>query len=205
LNSENPSFGKEGLSMKRLTTWLLALTILGVMASTVRPAAAASAVYVFDFNNTLEPFHALTFSPTSTSDQVLTLGRDCFDGELTAGLDGLDNGCARLTNGDGASFVAMLGQIKGDGIAVRVEFLARDLKGCGRCAVIVYAGRDKPQGIGSFQKVGPVLDREWAYYQYQVLLDGSDPVISVGLMNLDGTKGMQRAGIDNLRVSILDN
>jgi hypothetical protein len=191
--------------MKRLMTLLVALTILGVMASTVRPAAAANTAYFFDFNTTLEPFRGLTISPTSTRDQVLTLGYDCFDGDLTSGPQGLDNGCARLTNSEGASFVAMLGQIKGEGIAVRVEFLARDLKGCARCAMIVYAGRDKPQGIGSFQKVGPVLTSEWAYYQYQVLLDGSDPVISVGIMNLDGTKSVQRAGIDNLHVSILDD
>lgn len=191
--------------MKRLMTLLVALTILGVMASMARPAAAAATDYFFDFNTTLEPFHALNIGPPTTNDNALTLGHDCFDGDLTAGLQGLDNACARLTNDNGASFVAMLGQVKGDGIAVRVQFLARDLGGCKRCAMIVYAGRDKPQGIGSFQKVGPVLTGEWAYYEYQVWLDGCDPNISVGIMNLDGTKGLQRAGIDNLHILILDD
>jgi hypothetical protein len=88
---------------------------------------------------------------------------------------------------------------------VRVEFVARDLQTCGRCAMIVYAGRGKPQGIGSFQKVGDVLDAQWQYYRYQDLLDGPNPVVAVGILNMDDSKDMQVAGIDNLRVTFLDD
>jgi len=95
--------------------------------------------------------------------------------------------------------------LKGQGITIHVDFIARDLGGCARCAPIAYAGSAQPKGIGNFQMVGAPLTPQWTHYTYRALLDGANPVIAVGFVNLDGGRAMQHAGIDNLRVQFLDN
>lgn len=182
--------------MKRMTTLLLAVTIAGVMFSTVQPAVAAGIEYFYPFNDTVKPFQPIADPPGTVDGQTLTVNPSCYEG------DGLDNGCAQLFNSHGAALVAMMTQFKGSRVMVHVEFIARDLSNCGRCAIIVYSGSNKPQGIDGFQKVGPVLTRQWQYYQYQALLASNNPVVAVGILNLDATKDKQVAGIDNLRVTI---
>ncbi len=185
--------------MKRMTTLLLVLTIAGVMFSTVQPAVAATVEYFFTFNESVKPFQPIAYPPdTTVESQTLTLNTNCYQG------DGLDNRCAQLFNNRGALFVAMLTQFKANRVLVNVEFIARDLSNCARCAIIVYSGSIKPNGIGGFQKVGPVLTRYWQYYQYQAVLALNNPVVAVGILNLDETKEKQMAGIDNLRVTLTD-
>jgi hypothetical protein len=172
-----------------------AIALLGF--SNVQPAAAATQ-YFFDFNNgTVKPFIAISDPSGSPEAALLNYSNACYDSP------GLNNGCATLLNSKGATFVAMLAQFKGSGV-VRVDFVARDLGNCGRCAIIVYTGSGKPDGIGSFQKVGPVLDREWQHYKYVSLVSRISPVVAVGIMNLDFVAAKQMAGIDNLRVTMLD-
>ncbi len=189
--------------------WLMVLAVLALVFAQARPAAAAWSEQFYDFNYTTDPFQALADAPGNVDAQTLLLHHDCYVGDrIRSALGspaGRDNGCAMLTNSHGARFVSLMAPLKGSGIEVRVEFIARDLKTCERCAMIAYAGSGKPQGIGSFQKVGAVLDPQWQYYRYQVLLDGSNPVVAVGILNLDDSKDMQVAGIDNLRVTFLDD
>jgi hypothetical protein len=194
--------------MKRMMTIVLAFASLVLAFSNARPAAAWSEQF-YDFNYTVDPFQAFADAPGNVDAQTLLLGYDCYRSESLRGAlgrpPGQDNGCAMLTNSHGARFVGLLAPLKGSGIEARVEFVARDLKTCGRCAMIVYAGSGKPQGIGSFQKVGEVLSSHWQHYRYQILLDGSNPVVAVGILNLDDRKDRQVAGIDNLRVTFLDD
>jgi hypothetical protein len=189
--------------------WLMVLAVLALVFGQVRPAAAARSEQFYNFNDTTDPFQPLADAPGNVDAQTLLLSHDCSIGESIAdalgSAAGLNNGCAMLTNIHGARFVILMAPLKVSGIEVRVEFIARDLKTCGRCAMIVYTGSGKPQGIAGFQKVGPVLDSAWQAYAYQERLDGPNPVVAVGILNMDDSKDMQVAGIDNLRVTFLDD
>jgi hypothetical protein len=70
---------------------------------------------------------------------------------------------------------------------------------------MVYAGSGKPIGVDSFQQVGPLLSQTWTHYGYRAFLASPDPVIALGIVNLDDGKGLQHAGIDNVRVKFLDD
>jgi hypothetical protein len=204
--------------MKRLMSLLVTLGVMGVMLSNGPLAAAASIEYFYDFNSTLAPFTGLADPSflTSVDDNVLTLSKDCYVGESPlGGLDGMTNSCALLTKARGTRFAAMLTQLKGDGITVQMDFVARNLEDCWRCMVMVYAGSGKPQGLSSFQIVGPQLSTQWTEYGYRALLGGSDPVIAVGILEVGDSVGAapgdglihdgQRAIIDNLKVQFSDN
>jgi hypothetical protein len=203
--------------MKRLMSLLVALVVAGVMMSTVSPAAAYTIVHAFTFDKTLDPFQVISDSGDSsdTNQQQATINYACYD-IVTGGLTGVDNGCARVENRvdslQGVHYVALLAQLKGQGWMVTLDFAARDLDNCGQCGVIVYVGNAKPAGLGSFQAIGPVLGHEWTQYHYETWFGGSNPVVAVGVMNLtrsaaDGPPRpeVQHAGIDNLRVKLLDD
>jgi hypothetical protein len=196
--------------MKRLMSVLAVLVVAGVMLSTVSPAAATPIEYFYDFNTSLAPFTGLGDPSflTSVDDNILSLSSDCYVGERPlAGLTGKTNSCAMLTQARGARFAAMMAQLKGDGITVQMDFVARNVEDCWRCMVIVYAGSGKPQGLDSFQIVGPQLSTQWTDYGYRALLDGPNPVIAVGILEVgDGpVHEGQRAIIDNLKVQFSDN
>ena len=184
--------------MKRMMALLWALSIPLMVFSAVQPAAAASFHYYFDFNNgSVKPFQPLADEIGNMDSETLTATSNCNVGE------GLINSCAKLLNSHGASFVAMMAQLSGHGRVVEVDFIARDLGNCGRCAILGYVGIGKPEGIGSFQKVGPVLAPQWQSYHYQAMLTSSNPVVAVGIMNLDDLNDKQQGGIDNLEVTFL--
>lgn len=196
--------------MKRMMTLLLALGVAALAFSPLQRAAAAPTEYFYDFDTTLAPFQLFSDSLASNVDGgALALSRSCAGRGTTPipTLSAAIDGCAMLTNATGANFVTMLTQLKGDGIPVNLDLVARDLGGCAHCSIIIYAGSGKPQGIGSFQMVGPLLSSQWTRYGYRALLDGPNPVIAVGIMNVaDGlTTVVQHAGIDDLRVQLLDN
>jgi hypothetical protein len=93
-----------------------------------------------------------------------------------------------------------------------MDFVARNVEDCWRCMVIVHAGSGKPQGLDSFQIVGPQLSTQWTDYGYRALLAGPNPVIAVGILEVgDAASGDglihdgHRAIIDNLRVQFSDN
>ena len=65
-------------------------------------------------------------------------------------------------------------------------------------------GSAKPDSLGAFQKVG-LLTTRWATYTMQVPLYGPDPVVAVGLFNLDGVQYTQQMAVDNLSVQFLDD
>ena len=195
--------------MKRLMTLLLALTLPAVLFSTVQPAAAswAGIEYFYNFNDSLKPFRFYSdhSAPSTTDTVALTLSHDCYMGDLLGGVEGVDNSCVLLTNNHSARIVGLMAQLTGHGIMINVDFIARDLGGCERCAPVVYVGSGKPEGIGGFQMVGPPLTTEWSSSSYRAFLDDSNPVIAVGIVNLDDGKAMQHAGIDNVRVKFLDD
>ena len=195
--------------MKRLMTLFLALTLAAVVFGPGQRAAASwgGIEYFYDFNVSLAPFQLFADNalPSTTDAVSLHLSHSCYAGDSAVGGDGLDNGCALLTNNHTARFVTMMAPLWGHGTGINVGFTARDLGGCARCAPIVYVGSGKPLDIGSFQMVGPPLTGQWTYYEYTALLDGASPVIAVGIVNLDDGRAMQHAGIDNLRVRFLDD
>ena len=203
--------------MKRMMSFVIMLTIAGVMASSVQPAAALSIEHMFTFDKTLAPFQVISDSgtPSSVTAPQAMISYGCYD-IVTSGLGGMENGCARLENRvdsfQGVRYVALLAQLKGPAWVVKVDFAARDLGDCGQCGMIVYVGAGKPLGLRSFQAVGPVLSHEWTRYHYETWFGGSNPVVAVGMMNLtrgaaEGSPGqqVQHAGIDNLRVRFMDD
>lgn len=196
--------------MKRMMSLLVALGVMGVMLSNGPLAAAAPIEYFYDFNNSVAPFTGLADPSflTSVNDNVLTLTKDCYVGESAAdrSLD-VVNSCAMLTQARGSRYAAMMAQLKGGGITVQLDFVARNVEDCWRCMVMVYAGSGKPQGISSYQLVGPMLSTQWTDYGYRALLDGPNPVIAVGILEVgDGpVHDGQRAVIDNLKVQFTDN
>jgi hypothetical protein len=188
--------------------FVVALAVAGVMVSNGPLAAAASAEYFFDFDYSLGPFQVFGDTPlTSNLDPgALALNHNCYVLPGTTDLDSPSNGCVVLTHRGSGSLVAMLAQLKGSGITVRVEFDARALDGCEYCAPVVYAGNGKPTGPESFQDVGSALSNEWTHYGYWALLDGSNPVVAVGIRDeRRGWTGRQRAELDNLWVQFLDD
>jgi hypothetical protein len=195
--------------MKRLMTLLLALTLSAVLFSTVQPAAAswAGIEYFYNFSDSLKPFRVYSdhSTPSNMDIVALTLSHDCYVGDLLGGVEGVDNSCALLTNNHSARIVTLMAPLTGHGIMINVDFIARDLGGCERCAPVVYVGSGKPEGIGSFQMVGPPLTTGWTASSYRAFLASPDPVIALGIVNLDDGKGLQHAGIDNVRVKFLDD
>jgi len=189
--------------MKRMLMFVVALAVAGVMVSNGPLAAAASQGYWFDFNKSLDPFTAYpSAAPSVTTDAVtLALSYSCYG---PVGV--VDNGCARVTLNLDESFISLMAQLRGQGITIDVQFDARDLDGRGATAAMVYAGSGKPAGAGSFQQVGPLLSQTWTHYGYRALLDGNDPVVAVGITRVgDGPNWVQHAGIDNVRVTFVND
>jgi hypothetical protein len=112
------------------------------------------------------------------------------------------NGYAALTNPNGAVASYMTVKAQGAGQLVRVNFQARDLYGCGRCAVIAYVSKGMPDSIIGFQKVG-MLKAAWGDYTLDVAGDAMDVVVAIGIYNLDMTKKLQRAGVDNVQIQFI--
>jgi hypothetical protein len=194
--------------MKRMLMFVVALVVAGVMVSNGPLAAAAQRGYWFDFNKSLAPFAAYPSAAPSDATDALTLALSysCYTSVSSTAGGVVDNGCARVTLDLDASFVSLLAQLKGQGITINVEFDARDLDGRGAAAAMVYAGSGKPIGAGSFQQVGPLLSQTWTHYGYRALLDGNDPVVAVGITRVgDGPNRVQHAGIDNVRVTFLND
>ena len=189
--------------MKRLSTLILALTLLALIVALARPAAAAALNdFFYDFNATLEPFEAGAADQSLVNDQTL---RHEFERALAVSDSRTSvNGYAALTNDTGTLAVYMMTDVHGVGQAVRIQLLAKDLDGCARCALIVYTGSAKPDGIAGFAKVD-LLKKSWNYYEYQAMIDTDDVVVAIGIMNLDQTNTVQRAGVDNMQITFLDD
>jgi hypothetical protein len=154
--------------------------------------------YYYDFEESLKSFQV--GAVIGKAEAKYSLGLESDEGLLDDAT--WRNSYAALTNA-GADVVYMMAPHDGIGQAVRVQFLARDLKGCERCAIVVYAGQEKPNGIAGFQKVGELLQKEWGYYEYQTYINAEQTMVAVGIMNLDRTLDTQRAAIDRLHITFL--
>ena len=124
--------------MKRMMSLLVALGVMGVMLSNGPLAAAAPIEYFYDFNHSVAPFTGLADPSflTSVNDNVLTLTKDCYVGESVVDRpQDVVNSCAMLTQARGSRYSAMMAQLKGGGITVQLDFVARNVEACWRCMV----------------------------------------------------------------------
>jgi hypothetical protein len=182
---------------------LISGLLAGAPAAPVAPEAARAPEHqrlVFDFEVSLEPFIAGASNHKYPGKRALRR-----EAEARGTRHPTDNWHAALTN-TGSDIIYMVAPVAGVGQALRVEFVARDLRDCERCAMVVYEGLTAPEGIAGFERVGDsTLRAEWASFRWQRTINGQANYVAVGVLNLDRSTKLQRAAIDNLRITFLDD
>jgi hypothetical protein len=191
---------EEEIRMKRIG---MMIALLALALSVTRAAASPAYFYFYyDFTTSVQPFGAAAMPANMLTAYTLLHEVDPVATDGIVPIDAPANGYAALSNTNGATAVYMAAKAQGGGEMVRVSFQAKDLYGCGRCAVIGYVGEGLPIELVGFTKLG-MLKTGWTDYTFDVPTQAQTVVVAIGILNLDMTKKLQRAGVDNVEIQFL--